>query len=360
MTGWYPDHHKLLIPSADESSPSLQLPDNMPLLPLIMKSYDYSTAGFVSSPSVGFLADYFDKFIEFDEQNDPSRLTGFRKTTNASLDWLEKNKDEKFFLFIHFWDPHSPYEPISKHDVFKSTQLDQLSIKAAKYAGEIQYMDSKIGELLNEIKKLELEKDTLILFTSDHGENFGEYPCDDFTWNSGPCEDHSVSVLDPEIKIPLIIKIPGMNAKKIESISQSVDLLPTILDLVGIPQTQPTDGSSLLDLIGGDENENRFAYSIIPKNLVESNIYTSGLRWKEWKLIRVTWIDDKTHQNKFILRLHNTTLGEKENFLAKEPDLVKKLLQQIEVLEAETPLQGLREENLDDETIKMLKSLGYL
>lgn len=361
MTGWYPDHHQLLMPSADPKAPAIEIPIDMPLLPLMMKDYGYTTSGFVSSPSVGFLADYFDNFIEYDEQSDPSRTTGFRKTTDSTLDWLRKNKENKFFLFIHYWDVHTPYEPIAAYDTFQPTGSKKLDLAAAKYAGELKYMDNKIGEIINEITALGLEKNTLIVFTSDHGENFGEYQCDDFTWDKGPCEDHSVSVLEPEIHTPLIIKIPGRNeAQTIESITQSVDLLPTILELTGIPLTESVDGSSLLELIEGKTDDSKFAYSVMPKNSVESDIYTTGLRWDKWKLIRISWKGNQSNRDKLIMRLHDTNQKENINLFSQESELTKDLLQQIEILEPTNPLEGLSEENLDEETIKLLKSLGYL
>jgi len=357
FTGFYPNHHLQMVPGTLNSNQDTPVP---PVLSTIMSEYGYRTAGFVSSQVVSFLDEYFQDFTAYEEQSDPTRLTGFRKTTDAALSWLDTNGQDKFFLFVHYWDVHTPYEPIPQFDQYQPRDSRPLSISAAKYAGEVSYLDSKVSELLAKLNTLGLTNNTIVVFTSDHGENFGEYNCDDFTWAKGPCEDHSVSLLDPEIHTPLLIYIPAQAPREITSVTQSIDLFPTLLELVGIPLEKAVDGTSLLPLMQGKEDPQRFAYSVMPKESVEYNIFSSSIVYGKWKLIRNAWVNNQQGKDQLILRLHDTEVNENANYLTQEPALTKNILDELNHQEEGGVIGPLREQDLNEDTLNLLKSLGYL
>ncbi|HDH07285.1 MAG TPA: DUF229 domain-containing protein, partial [Thermoproteales archaeon] len=187
------------------------------------------------------------------------------------IPWIKQHKYEKFFLFVHYWDPHTPYnQPVGFRHAFKHRKgsLEDLKIIETKagykyvpgwgkadeiyegdenlsidlYDGEILYTDHCISEVLATLEQEDLLDDTLIIVTSDHGEQLGQHGL------YGHAGLH-----EPVIKIPLIIYYPKKLPKglRIKEYAQQADIVPTILDLAGIKVDYKFDGESLLKLVNG-------------------------------------------------------------------------------------------------------------
>jgi arylsulfatase A-like enzyme len=193
-------------------------------------------------------------------------------TTDAALRWLDANANSKpFFLWVHYYDPHYPYTPpppfdtmydpnyqgtvdgsmktihyIYNHNTGDLTAADVNHLRAL-YDGEISFTDQQLGRLMNELDQLGLNNRTIVVITGDHGESLGT----DGRWFHGPRLNYS------DIHVPLIIRfppaIPANHA--VTGPVSSIDIMPTILDLLHVPIPAQVQGQSLLPLISGAEQD---------------------------------------------------------------------------------------------------------
>jgi arylsulfatase A-like enzyme/Tfp pilus assembly protein PilF len=234
LTGTYPQFHKV-------TGPEVPLTKELPYLPVILRQHGYATAAFVSSvildPRAG--GHGFDRgFVTYDAGFHSRRLGEDRYKTlerrgeevvaHASA-WLNNHRASPFFIWIHLFDPHAPYDP---PEPFKSRYASEL------YDGEIAYTDSVVGKFLDELRAHGLFDDAIIVAMADHGEALGEH---------GE-RGHGIFLYDPTIHVPLLFKLPreSSGGKKIEAPAGLVDVTPTILQVLGFPIPRAIQGKSLL------------------------------------------------------------------------------------------------------------------
>jgi arylsulfatase len=190
-------------------------------------------------------------------------------TLERVIPWLDRNHSKRFFLYVHFWEPHSPYDPPPEDDIFKSDAYpymsdtgydvahgplkrlamlgDQKAIERLYqlYDGKIHYVDRYIGKLLDHVRELGLEGNTIVALTSDHGELMFSHPKDYLT------SDHR-SLYDENLHIPFIVAGPGIpQGKVVEGLGSNIDSAPTLLDLAGLPNLDDAEGHSLVSMIRG-------------------------------------------------------------------------------------------------------------
>ena len=208
----------------------------------------------------------------------------------AVSEWLDKEKNKNFFLFLHTYQTHNPYAcpyPYKtmflkegakwrhidlvnylggKPGVFKKVTEGERQNIIGLYDGEIRYTDEKlIGPLIGKLKEMELFDQTMIIFTSDHGEEFYDH----MGWG------HGHSLYDESLKVPLVIKFPGskFKGKEIGDIVSLVDVMPTILEEMGIDFSDLSiDGRSLSPLIKGKERGDRTFLADIGSDVLNSRI----------------------------------------------------------------------------------------
>ncbi|MEX2260307.1 MAG: sulfatase [Bryobacteraceae bacterium] len=208
-------------------------------LPQVLRANGYQNAGFISGwPLNGRLTKIDDWFDHYDEN-----LTRTYQMFNSSrwaedvtppaINWLKENagSGKPFFLWIHYFDPHSPYEFREEFaDLERNASAapvpvadDDTRERIRNYDTEIAYMDSHIGKLLNVVDDLGLKDSTLVALTADHGESLGEH---DYV-------GHGRHLYENIVRIPLIVRLPGKVAagKKIATPVSIVDIAPTVLDL---------------------------------------------------------------------------------------------------------------------------------
>ncbi len=140
------------------------------------------------------------------------------QVVRESLEWIEKNRQVPFFLWVHLYDPHDPYTPPAPYDGLYGSR---------PYDGEVAWTDECVGRLLDGLKKSGLYESSLIVLVSDHGEGLGEH---------GE-ETHGYFLYDSTLRIPLIFKLPGTDAPRARRVSgplETVDVLPTVIDILGI------------------------------------------------------------------------------------------------------------------------------
>ena len=149
-----------------------------------------------------------------------------------AVSWLAQQQSGPFFLWVHFYDPHSPYDPPEPYRTRYSKSL---------YDGEIAYMDSAIGRLLSTLREKKIYDNTLIAAMADHGEAFGEHG-EQF---------HGVFVYDSTIRVPLLIKLPGARLageQRNERVGL-VDVAPTLLQISGLAVPPVMQGKSLVPVM---------------------------------------------------------------------------------------------------------------
>jgi arylsulfatase A-like enzyme len=193
--------------------------------------------------------------------------------------WLDQVRDGRFFLFIHYMEPHDPYF-VHPYDGTGYARVsnpnpppDLAQLYLETYDEEIVYLDRYLGELINHLEEMGLYDDLMIVLTSDHGEEFYEH---EGWW-------HGTTLYEEQIYIPLIIKLPGNEAAGTEvfELVRSIDIAPTILYATGSDVPFTMQGQDILpdslNIVAGQE----FVFS---EEDLEGNILQS-VRGHEWKLI---------------------------------------------------------------------------
>ena len=138
------------------------------------------------------------------------------QTNTVALDWLNRHRAERFFLFLHYYDPHLPYTPPPP---FASRYA------ADPYDGEIAYADECVGQIIARLKELDLYDSTLIVLVGDHGEMLGEH---------GE-KSHDYFIYQSAIRVPMVIRAPGLHeSRRIKSIAAVIDVVPTVCRLLAI------------------------------------------------------------------------------------------------------------------------------
>ena len=197
--------------------------------------------------------------------------------TDATIDWLSRHGRSRWFLMTHYMDPHDPYFP-HPYDGSGYARVEhphpglgEASWLAELYAGEVSYWDTEFGRLLDWMEERELLEDTVVILTSDHGEEFGEHGG---FW-------HGNRLYDEAIRVPLIMRVPGHSASRVRDQVRLIDLPPTIADLAGAPHGRQWQGFSLLRGYALRDTKDRLA-------LAEGEFegfQLRAVRDQDWKLI---------------------------------------------------------------------------
>jgi arylsulfatase A-like enzyme/Flp pilus assembly protein TadD len=242
FTGTYPQYHQVLIFP-------IPLAKDLPYLPAILKDHGYSTAAFVGSIAVdyqwgtpGFERGYdtYDAGFRWEGYTPETRFQTVERrggeVVARALDWLSKHRQGPFFLWVHLFDPHDPYDP---PEPFRTRYAKAL------YDGEIAYVDSVMGKFFKQLKASGLYDDTIVALTADHGESLGAHGEN----------THGIFIYDETIHVPLVIKLPRdsttgkLTAKRIDDRVELADIMPTVLESIGIPVPEKVQGQSLLGFI---------------------------------------------------------------------------------------------------------------
>jgi len=237
LTGTYPQFHHVL-------DFAYSLAKDLPYAPAILHAGGYETAAFLGSlaldPAVG--APGFDRgfdtydapFHAEDVWHDRSPHTERRgsEVVAHALAWLNQHPKGPFFLWLHLFDAHDPYDP---PEPYKTRYVSD------PYDGGIAYEDAVVGTLLQQLKARGLYDETMIAVMADHGESLGAH---------GE-ETHGIFLYDETIHVPLVIKLPDEAAagKRIESRVELVDVMPTMLQAAKVDVPAGVQGESLLELI---------------------------------------------------------------------------------------------------------------
>lgn len=308
---------------------------------------------------------------------------------DSVLPWIEEHKDRNFFLFLHTYQIHSPYTPpapfnemfLDENAEWKEANMGKLRLNhehrfkslpenlrqniIALYDGEIRYTDEVlIKPLINLLKDLQLYDNTMIILTSDHGEEFYEHK----SW------EHNHSLYNETIQVPLIIKFfqSKNGGDRIQKFSRLTDVMPTILDELGIKHSRYyMDGESVLSLLPGkNQREERIFLAELANNAGESRIPKKvAMNKGENKIISNDGYSSE-HLSYFKtpppslekLEIYNLRLdpGELKNSIDQNPSLVRDFLDFFKTNYVEF-LKILPEKiAVSSEIQKQLRALGYI
>ena len=164
-----------------------------------------------------------------------SRGSSSREMADDAIAFLETHRELKFFLWVHFYDPHLSYEPHAEVPSFGSNRMDL-------YDGEIRFTDLHVGRVLDRLRTLGLWDRTAVVVTGDHGEGFGEHGI----------TEHGFDLYAAQTKVPFIVRVPGLAPRRISDPAGHIDLAPTLLNLARGARSPSFLGRSLVsDLATG-------------------------------------------------------------------------------------------------------------
>lgn len=345
FTGTYPLFHGV------RDNGGFYLDERFTTLAEVLKNKGYSTAAFVAA----FVLDsrwglhqgfdyYFDDF-DLTKYKTPSLDAVQRRGDEVLAEayrWIEENHKNKFFTWIHLYDPHTPYDP---PEPYKSQYRGK---PFGLYDGEIAYVDQLIGEFRSFMEDRDLLDRSIVVLTGDHGESLGEHKE----------SAHGFFIYDSSIRVPLIIRLPALKLSStvLDKQVRSIDIMPTLLHLVNATSPESIQGRSLLPLmLGKDDGDSLEAYSETywPK-------YHYG--WSQLRLLRqgqYKFIDAPKPELYDLL----TDPGELNNLVDKKASLAHKMKRELETLIQEYSAEGIEEmspERLDDDSLVKLQALGYI
>jgi len=250
LTGLYPSVHNVVHPRA-------RFDEEIPMAATFFADAGYFTGAVTENamiaPSSGFSRG-FDYYREEHGTSHERRFGFIEETLATAAAWIRAHREDPFFFFIHSYQVHMPYEPPEAYDRFQgkpawlaAANLSPTHLRRLNgYTGEVLYTDAVVGRFLDDLDRLGLPEDTIVVITSDHGEEFGVHGT----------VGHSGLLRESVMRIPLLIRAPGRIPAntRIDSVVSLVDLLPTLLDLTGQSPLADTHGISLMRYIDDPTN----------------------------------------------------------------------------------------------------------
>lgn len=346
FTGTYPLHHGV------RDNGGYYLEDDQVTLAESLQERGYATGAFVGA----FVLDsrwgihqgfdrYFDDF-DFSKYEKVSLDSVQRRGGEVlaeALSWMETARTGPFFSWIHLYDAHTPYEP---PEPYRSRYAGYLF---GQYDGEIAYVDSLVGELLDWLEGRGLLEQTIVIFIGDHGESLGDH--EEMT--------HGFFIYDATMHVPFIMRLPAGSDEKGRRIAaqvRSIDVMPTLLDLLGGEVPAAVQGQSLLPLLRGEVDDlNLIAYG-------ESYYPRHHYGWSELKSLRngALHFIDAPRPELFDVRMDP---GQRDNLASERPGTVEQFQSLLQEVTARNSLEGIDErtpESMDPETQAQLAALGYI
>jgi arylsulfatase A-like enzyme len=204
----------------------------------LLRDAEYATAAFTEDGQVTSrtgIARGFDLWVEQHALEHGNAAVTFRHTR----DWIRHHRSEPWFVFAHTYEVHEPYTPPPGY----REMLDPADTPSNRYDGEIRYTDDLLARLFDKLRRARLLDRTLVVVTSDHGEQFGEHGL----------QSHSNSVYDVLLHVPMLLRAPGLvpAGLRVDQPVGLVDLVPTVLELLGLPPSPLAQGRSLVPLLHG-------------------------------------------------------------------------------------------------------------
>jgi arylsulfatase A-like enzyme len=296
LTGTYSCVHGLGIneydqrPEAEKAADPLlgrPLPVGVRPLAEILRDAGYGTAAFTEDAFVD-PGSFQRGFDEFSADRRFGWAAGIvEETVRSAVDWMRVHAEQRFFLFVHTYQVHSPYTPPPAYDHIASLRPLPLApdhlppapkgeADAARYVAEVAYTDASVAALFQALAELDLAEQTIVVVTSDHGEAFGEQGA----WG------HAWEIKDEQLHVPLIWRAPGLIAagRRVSTMVGVVDIAPTVLALLGMEVPSWMQGESLASMLAPEAPAPAPAP---PRRVLPAEGYAiQGVRGDTWMVTR--------------------------------------------------------------------------
>jgi arylsulfatase A-like enzyme len=370
-----------------------RLPDDIVTLAEAFRDAGYKTSAFVGGGPLGEEQNIYQGFDEVHVHAFEDQSRAMAEAASAAS-WITRHASGPWFTWVHVYDPHFYYAPpwpfwdrsapempeiramysrlARGHGSFGAlhyqNDLDERKRKTLVdlYHGETRAVDFVFGWLIRMVKFyewLDPGRDTLIVVTADHGEGLGEHGC---------YYNHGAYLYDEDLLVPLVMHLPGdlPAGMRIPQQARTIDIYPTILELVGLDLPGRLAGRSLLPYVDGEETEERLAFSEGDTNRHPQNprfYFEDGLagRWRSvrdggYKLIRIPHPEG----DRFELYDLEADPGETRNLAEADLETLERLKEILAAWETRPSLLDLEEQVVDpdelEEQLERLRSLGYV
>ena len=375
LTSLYPKDHRVYL-NTD------YLPEDVRMISEYMRDAGFNTVGAVSAPHLNPEVSGFGRgFSTFISCQGPQATAS--QTNQNVLSWLRENSRSKFFMWLHYFDPHTPYTPPTafgqgyyegdprdpRHTSMAEVAyprrweknaalmewlkgVTDIQFPIAQYMGEISYLDAQIGAVIAALYDQGVQGNTMIIFTSDHGEALGEHHI--YFAHAG--------LYEATVRVPLIVWYPSsLQPDTIDSYVMGIDIMPTILDSCGVEVQASIRGRTLLSLVRGATEA---IHDWVFCEHVANN--QAMMRNKKWKYIKS--LKNWRFNERFIITEGNRELydlesdpGELNNCANDYPALEKELDEELVAwLEKTPPRRGpMAKPPVSEEVKENLRALGY-
>jgi arylsulfatase A-like enzyme/Flp pilus assembly protein TadD len=339
FTGTYPVFSGMHDFSGNKLNPK------QPTLASVLKRQGYTTGAVIGSAVLDarfglnqgfdFYYDHFD-FSRLEESNLEEMERPGNVVADVALDWLGKNRQNRFFLWMHLYDPHYPYRPPLP---YSEQYKDRL------YDGEIAFADAQVGRLISFLKANNIYRNTMIVLSGDHGESLGEH---------GE-KTHGFFIYNATLHVPVIIHLPGSTSTRtVSELVSLADLMPTVLQVLKVELPAEVQGHTLLPLMvprKAEESRDLYAETFLPR---------LHFNWSELRAVetdRYQFIDAPKPE----LYDLSKDPGETQNLYADKKAVAEELRHRLTALVGQySASQELAEKTgLDPALMERLKSLGY-
>lgn len=337
FTGKYPSNHKAIMTHQKLNQEETTLTE-------ILNTKGFYTAGFIGGPycqsrygiGQGFMTyrdrlDFWNYIPIFDSLRfrliidwfspNLNRILGIdNEKTSTEINkevfkWLEKNKDQTFFMFINYFDPHSPYNLGSKFKKYFTTNTmsyyyvdsafsikrnedfpeDVIDYMLKLYDTEIFYLDLNLGKLFNKLDEFGIKNNTIIIITADHGEEFYEHGR----------FSHDNTLYEEIIHVPLIIYYPKeLKAQRVKKRIGLINIFPTVLDMLQMEIPEGIDGVSILPLMDDNKyseyNRDHVLSELFGRPKIEETKSQIAVSQENWKLLDITQWESTAHGDESI------------------------------------------------------------
>jgi arylsulfatase A-like enzyme len=353
-----------------------------PTLASVLAEAGYDTAAVVDNPNVAASLGYargFARYRETWEEKDlDTEVARTRAITDDALATLAAaaKQPRPFFLWLHYVNPHAPYEPPAPHDAaFLDARAKAGRVLApvdgfhggvsrqwarpgrtlgwyvSQYDGEIAFADAEVGRVLDALAASPLAGRTLVVVTSDHGESLGEH---DYYF------DHGENLFDPCQRVPLLVAGPGVAAGRTPVLASTLDLVPTVLDAVKVSYPPDLAGQSLLPAARGERRPER------PRLFGQNDRNLMGAWDARFKIVASPREDGTA----WALYDREADPGETRDAARAQPEKMRRERRELEIFRESVDAQGMRtrrlvegttgEERLSPEACEKLKAMGYV
>jgi choline-sulfatase len=346
-----------------------------------LKARGYATAAFAPNPSLHRTFNFDQGFDLYDDDFQVGAGPAHeahetaRKIHTRFLRWLSSNRERPYFAYLHYRDVHGPYVPPPPYDSMfprsgERRILNRLELRSRpidlrtpvrfrdldsyieRYDGDIRYTDDHLAKLLAALDKEGLLENTVVFLTADHGESFLEHDA----WT------HGTGLYEEQTRVPLLMVLPKERSAglRVEQPVQTIDLYPTVLELLGLEIPAALQGRSLFGALEGEADPLRPVFSearVNRRKQATSWGQLVAVRRGGWKLIY-----NRTNRKIELYHLKEDP-AETRNLVEREPERARELLRLISAYDRDSAARGYRakgQDALPPDVVEGLRALGYV